>query len=69
MHNNQIAQNIKILCKDNDVSVTFLLSECGLGKGFVYDLEKRDKTPKIDTLVKIADFFGCSLDYLVGRNR
>ncbi len=67
MQNKQIAQNIKSLCKENGISVSFLLSSCSINPIFVYELEKRDKTPKIDTLVKIADFLNCSLDYLTGR--
>lgn len=29
--------------------------------------EKGNRFPKDDVLVKIADYFGCSIDYLLGR--
>lgn len=67
MQNQQIAENIKTKCKEKNISVSFLLRSCSVHSGFLYDLEKRDKTPKIDTLEKIADYLGCSIDYLVGR--
>lgn len=69
MDNEQIAENIKTKCKEKNISISFLLRSCSVHSGFLYDLEKRDKTPKIDTLVKIADFLDCSLDYLAGRSQ
>lgn len=67
MQNKQIAQNIKSKCKEKGISVSSLLSSCSINPIFVYELEKRDKIPKIDTLIKIADCLDCSIDYLVGR--
>lgn len=67
MQNVKVAQTIKRLCKQNKVSIATLLQECTLTKGFIYDLEKLDKTPSVDKLVRVADYFGCSVDYLLGR--
>lgn len=40
-----------------------------LRKAFVYiKIETGNREPDIDTLQKIADFFGVTLDYLTGRN-
>ena len=33
----------------------------------IYSWEKGRSQPSIETLIKIADFFECSIDYLVGR--
>lgn len=29
---------------------------------------KKGREPQIDTLVKLADYLGCSIDYLIGRD-
>ncbi|MBO0530365.1 MULTISPECIES: helix-turn-helix domain-containing protein [Clostridium] len=38
-------------------------------KQAVYSYEKGDNEPTIDALVKIADIFNVSLDYLLGRTK
>jgi len=67
MNNLQITSRIKLLCKEKNISVTQLLSDCGFAKSFVYDLEKRDNSPSCDRISKIADLLECSVDYLLGR--
>jgi len=42
-----------------------MLSECGLGANTMANL--KTSMPKADSLAKIADFLGCSVDYLLGR--
>ena len=39
----------------------------GLAQSTVGGWEAGRREPTFDTLVKIADFFGCSADYLLGR--
>ncbi|MDE5771673.1 MAG: hypothetical protein K2I06_08640 [Ruminococcus sp.] len=67
MNNAQIAQNIKDECKTKKVSVSKLLEDCVIRKGFIYDLEKRDYTPSVEIMGKIADYLDVSVDYLLGR--
>lgn len=66
MDNAQIAQRIKLKCKEKNVSVAKMLRCCDLNATTIYEMEKRDKSPRIDTLVKIALYLECSIDYLVG---
>ena len=33
----------------------------------MYDLEKKAQAPSADKLESIADYLGCSVDYLLGR--
>lgn len=40
---------------------------CGLHRDAIRRYEKGDATPDVDTLIAIADFFGVSIDHLVGR--
>ena len=67
MQNTHISATIKVLCKKRNITVKHLLEHCNLSKSFIYDLEKRKASPSCDKLTRIADFFGCSVDYLLGR--
>ena len=57
--------NVKRLCKVHGVTMKKLLENCGLNKGYVYDIEKRDISPSIETLYVIANYFGVSTDSLL----
>lgn len=67
MQNEQIAEKIKSICKEKRISLTSLITTCTLSKSFIYDLEKRNKTPAVSKLAQIADCLECSVDYLLGR--
>lgn len=66
MNNVALAQRIKDKCKDNNITINQLIEECGLSKGFIYELEKRDKSLSSDRIYKIAKYLNCSSDYLLG---
>lgn len=40
---------------------------CGLSKNIIGMYERGEKEPSLKTLIKIADFFEVSADYLLGR--
>ncbi len=65
--NAQISTIIKTLCKFKGITISTLLSDCNLTKSFIYDLEKRATSPSCDKISRIADYFNCSVDYLLGR--
>ncbi len=67
MQNIQIAQTLKVLCKEKGITISTLLSDCKLTKSFIYDLEKRSTSPSCDKILRIADYLDCSVDYLLGR--
>ncbi|MDE5648545.1 MAG: helix-turn-helix transcriptional regulator [Oscillospiraceae bacterium] len=67
MNNAQLAKMIKEICKSKGISVSKMLSECGIRKGLIYDLEKRDWTPSVAIAEQIANYLDCSIDYLMGR--
>ncbi|MCM1508493.1 MAG: helix-turn-helix transcriptional regulator [Ruminococcus flavefaciens] len=67
MTNSQLITNIKSICKTQNIPLSEMLEQCNLSKGFIYDVEKRDRTPSIDKVTAIAEYFGVSLDYLLGR--
>lgn len=65
--NAKSAAMIKAGCKTKGMTVSALLAQCGIRKGLIYDMEKRDWTPSAEILEKIADCLDCSVDYLLGR--
>lgn len=67
MNNAQLITNIKAICKRKNISLGTMLENCNLSKGFIYDVEKRDRTPSIDKISAISEYLGVSVDYLLGR--
>lgn len=67
MENAQIASRLKIRCKACGCTISQMLSDCNVNKNFIYDLEKKDKSPSCDKMYRIADYLSCSVDYLLGR--
>lgn len=61
-----IALKIKKLSKQQKKPINKMLSECELNRNFIYDLEKKDAIPSVDKLVRIAQYFNVSTDYLLG---
>lgn len=61
---------IEALCKANGITVTQLCRESGASRGSLSDLKKgRKQSLSIDTLSKIATYFGVSVDSLLGADQ
>lgn len=56
---------LKKLCDEQGISVNKLEERIGLGKNTLYSWKKN--TPKGNNLIKVADYFNTSTDYLLGR--
>ncbi|ACK39754.1 XRE family transcriptional regulator [Listeria monocytogenes] len=56
---------IKKLCKKRGISVTMLENELELPDNTIYQWKNR--TPSVDRLQVVADYFNVSVDYLLGR--
>ncbi len=67
LNHTQTAAIIKGLCAKNGISISGFLAACNIRKSFIYDLEKRNYTPSAELMESVADYFGCSVDYLLGR--
>ena len=61
-----IAMRIKSTAKEKGVLLKTMLEELGLGSNTMSHM-RHGKMPAADTLARIADFLGCSVDYLLGR--
>ncbi len=56
---------LKKLCDEQGISVNTLEEKIGLGKNTLYSWKKN--TPKGSNLIRVADYFEVSTDYLLGR--
>lgn len=61
-------EKITSLCKQNGISITTMCKESGLSRAPLSDLKMgRSKTLSSASLSKIANYFGVSIDYLLGN--
>ncbi|HIW73952.1 MAG TPA: helix-turn-helix domain-containing protein [Firmicutes bacterium] len=61
-----VIDRITSLARKRGVSINQVLRESHLNKS-VLDNMKRGSMPSADKLAALADYFGCSVDYLLGR--
>ncbi|MCD7725880.1 MAG: helix-turn-helix domain-containing protein [Clostridiales bacterium] len=60
---------LKILCKENNISVTSLIQQLGMSKGTITNW-KKGVIPNGETILKFANYFNVSTDYLLtGKHR
>ncbi len=60
-------ENMKILRQDKGLTQREMAKELNLAKATYARYEIGESEPSIEVLIKIADFFDVSLDYLCGR--
>ena len=61
------AEILKQLRKENKITQVDLARDLGFFHTAVVKWERGEREPNIDTLTKIADYFGVSVDYLLGH--
>ncbi len=62
----QIYNNIETLRIVRGISQRQMLSDCNLSKSFM-DNMKKGSMPSVDKIAAVADYFGCTIDEIVGR--
>ena len=60
-------KNLKKIREKKGVSQTTLAKDLNLVKSTICQYEKGNRYPDIDMLIKLADYFKTSIDYLVDR--
>lgn len=60
-------KNLKIIRKENGFSQKKIASAINISQQSYSDYENNKTFPDAETLIKIADFFAVSVDYLLGR--
>lgn len=58
-------ERLKLLCKNQGISINKLEEKLGFGKNVLYSWKKN--IPTGANLTKVADYFGVTTDYLLGR--
>ena len=64
----QIYDNIETMRLVRNISQRQLLADCGLSKSFMDNL-KKGSMPSVDKIAAIADYFECTIDSIVGREK
>ena len=60
-----VLEKIRQLCAESKTNISEVERKCGLANATIRRWETG--TPNVDSLVKVADHFGVSIDYLLGR--
>ena len=60
-----IIDKVKALCAERKTNITKVERECGLANATIRRWE--NASPTAENLSKVADYFGVSVDYLLGR--
>lgn len=60
-------QRLQALREKKRLSRRTLAELCGLSKNMISLYERGEKAPSVDALISLADYFGVSTDYLLGR--
>ncbi|RNB52681.1 XRE family transcriptional regulator [Brevibacillus gelatini] len=62
-----LGERVKVLRQTRKILQKDLAEEVGITKQSLSVFEKGSSSPSLDTLVKIANYFNVSVDYLLGR--
>ena len=60
-------KNLKLLRTKQNISQQQLADVIGVSQQSVNKYENHSVEPDIDTIIKIADYFSVTVDYLIGR--
>lgn len=62
-----MVKNLKLLRNEKNVSQQQLADILGISQQSVNKYENKDTEPDIETLIKIANYFNTSVDFLIGN--
>lgn len=66
MDYNKTIEKIEVLCKQRGISKTTAYNQSNVGKDFSSNI-KKGNVPSSDKIIALANYFDCSVDYLLGR--
>lgn len=62
-------ERLRAVMKECGISQTKMIKEMPVSSGALYKWVSGKAQPSTDTLIRLADFLDCSVDYLIGRIR
>ena len=62
----EFAERLKMLRQELNLTQNQLAEETKISRSVISEWESGLKIPKLDSLIKLAEFFKCSIDYLAG---
>lgn len=62
-------KNLKNLRNEKNITLYKLAADTGISNQMLSNYELNKTNPPLETLIKLADYFDVSLDYLCGRPR
>ena len=63
----KLFEKIKLLRLEKDITQQFLSESLNLPRYIISNWEQGRSEPNLSDISKLADFFECSIDYLLGR--
>jgi transcriptional regulator with XRE-family HTH domain len=60
-------ERLTSLMQEHNLGITELAVKTGIPRPTLNNWLLLNRTPQMDGLCKLADFFGCTVDYLLGR--
>jgi len=60
-------QRIRALCKERGITIRALEKQLGFPESYINKMGKTNR-PSIDSVAKVANFFGVSIDYIYGNS-
>ncbi len=65
-----LVNRIDLLCRANGITINKMLFDCGLSKDVINNMKKeKPSIPSVDKILKIAQYFSVSVDYLLDNEK
>lgn len=61
-------EQLPILCEKLKTNKYQIQKKTGIAESAIYNWQNGNSSPNIDTIIKIANAFGCSVDFVIGRS-
>jgi len=59
--------NLRLLRKQRGITQISLQMQTGIEQALISKYENEERIPPTDALMKLADYYGVSMDYIMGR--